>query len=107
MSAASPTVFPVNRTDRLYAIAEDLRAISPRCRSARELALRFVEPGVFVGGSAGAWYPVAWCRLRDAVRVFRFDRIAAALTDERAPKRPMEAFDADVPDMMARCPVLD
>ncbi|TMR19350.1 helix-turn-helix transcriptional regulator, partial [Nonomuraea zeae] len=31
----------MNRTDRLYALVEDLRAISPRCRSARELAKRF------------------------------------------------------------------
>ncbi|NUW42957.1 helix-turn-helix transcriptional regulator [Nonomuraea rhodomycinica] len=31
----------MNRTDRLYALVEDLRAISPRCRSARELARRF------------------------------------------------------------------
>lgn len=31
----------VNRTDRLYAIVEDLRAISPRVRSARELAGRY------------------------------------------------------------------
>ncbi len=31
----------VNRTDRLYAIVEELRAISPRLRSARELAARY------------------------------------------------------------------
>ncbi len=31
----------VNRTDRLYAIVEELRAISPRLRSARELAERY------------------------------------------------------------------
>ena len=31
----------MNRTDRLYALVEDLRAISPRCRSARDLARRF------------------------------------------------------------------
>jgi predicted DNA-binding transcriptional regulator YafY len=31
----------VNRTDRLYALVEELRAISPRSRSARELAERF------------------------------------------------------------------
>ncbi|MEV5407427.1 WYL domain-containing protein [Thermopolyspora sp. NPDC052614] len=31
----------MNRTDRLYALVEELRAISPRCRSARELAARF------------------------------------------------------------------
>ncbi|MFJ2032655.1 helix-turn-helix transcriptional regulator [Streptosporangium sp. NPDC087985] len=31
----------MDRTDRLYALAEELRAISPRFRSARELAARF------------------------------------------------------------------
>lgn len=31
----------MNRTDRLYALVEELRAISPRYRSARELAARF------------------------------------------------------------------
>ncbi|MEU2256813.1 YafY family protein [Nocardia xishanensis] len=31
----------MNRTDRLYAIVEELRAISPRLRSARELAERY------------------------------------------------------------------
>ncbi len=31
----------MNRTDRLYALVEELRAIAPRCRSARELAARF------------------------------------------------------------------
>src|SRR5690606_24238149 len=41
LSVAERTVTSVNRTDRLYALVEDLRAISPRCRSARELAERF------------------------------------------------------------------
>ncbi|WP_344969531.1 helix-turn-helix transcriptional regulator [Streptosporangium fragile] len=31
----------MNRTDRLYAIVEELRAVAPRCKSARELAARF------------------------------------------------------------------
>ncbi|MDF5755415.1 YafY family protein [Spongiactinospora sp. TRM90649] len=31
----------MNRTDRLYALVEELRAISPRCRSATDLAARF------------------------------------------------------------------
>ncbi|MBO0854942.1 MAG: YafY family transcriptional regulator [Nocardia sp.] len=31
----------MNRTDRLYALVEDLRAIAPRRRSARELAARY------------------------------------------------------------------
>jgi predicted DNA-binding transcriptional regulator YafY len=35
------TVVGVNRTDRLYALVEELRAVSPRPRSARWLAERF------------------------------------------------------------------
>jgi predicted DNA-binding transcriptional regulator YafY len=247
MSVVWPTVSRVNRTDRLYAIVEDLRAIAPRCRSARALALRFevsartierdiaalqqagvpvyaevgrkggyaleksmslpplnftpaeavavaialsdadrqpfaddarsalrklvaampgpegdrarqlatrvqimtsrrtdapqpgpiarvieeavlkgvvveirygdvagtttirqVEPGMFVGGSSGSWYLVGWCRLRNAVRVFRLDRIEdAVLTEQRAPVRPLSEFDTDRPDVVVRHPVLD
>ncbi|GAA5060118.1 YafY family protein [Thermocatellispora tengchongensis] len=41
MSVPPRTVTSVNRTDRLYALVEELRAISPRWRSARDLAARF------------------------------------------------------------------
>jgi predicted DNA-binding transcriptional regulator YafY len=41
MSVVRPTVVSVNRTDRLYALVEELRASAPRRRSARELADRF------------------------------------------------------------------
>lgn len=41
MSVAGRTVGGVNRTDRLYALVEELRACAPRRRSARELAARF------------------------------------------------------------------
>ncbi|MBP2706564.1 YafY family transcriptional regulator [Microbispora sp. RL4-1S] len=68
---------------------------------------RQVEPGAFVGGRTGSWYLVGWCRLRDATRVFRLDRITdAVLTGERVPRRPMETFDPDMPDVIARTPVL-
>lgn len=72
------------------------------------LTRREVEPGAFVGGRGGAWYLVAWCRLRDDVRVFRLDRIAGAvLTEEPAPERDLRNFDAHVPDMIARYPAFD
>ncbi len=72
------------------------------------LTTRDVEPGVFLGGRGGLWYLVAWCRLRDDVRVFRFDRIAAAaVTAERCPERPLEGFATEVPELMARGAVLD
>jgi predicted DNA-binding transcriptional regulator YafY len=45
---------------------------------------REVEPSVCLGGRGGHWYLVAWCRLREDVRVFRLDRITSAeVTDER------------------------
>ena len=47
-----------------------------------ESTRRLVEPMALVG-SGREWYLVAHCRLRDAARSFRFDRIASAhLTDE-------------------------
>jgi predicted DNA-binding transcriptional regulator YafY len=72
------------------------------------LTSRDVEPGVFLGGRGGFWYLVAWCRLRDDVRVFRLDRIAsAAVTGERCPDRPLEGFSPDVPDMIVHGTMLD
>ncbi|ROQ41536.1 HTH domain-containing protein [Frondihabitans sp. PhB188] len=56
---------------------------------------RDVEPLGYVGRE-GSWYLVGWCRLRDGVRAFRGDRIAAAEpTGERPPRRPFSAADLD------------
>jgi predicted DNA-binding transcriptional regulator YafY len=41
MSVAGGNLPVVNRTDRLYALVEELRAIAPRPRSARQLALKY------------------------------------------------------------------
>jgi predicted DNA-binding transcriptional regulator YafY len=41
LSVAAGNVPAVNRTDRLYALVEDLRASAPRPRSARQLAARY------------------------------------------------------------------
>lgn len=72
------------------------------------LTSRDVEPGVFLGGRGGFWYLVAWCRLRDDVRVFRLDRIASAsVIAERCPDRPLERFSTDIPDMFVHGTVLD
>lgn len=72
------------------------------------LTSRHVEPGVFLGGRGGFWYLVAWCRLRDDVRVFRLDRIAAAsVTAERSPDRPLEGFVSDVPELIVKGTIID
>ena len=48
---------------------------------------RTVEPVALMGAS-DAWYLMAHCRLRNDIRFFRMDRVAAArLTDERSPER--------------------
>jgi predicted DNA-binding transcriptional regulator YafY len=60
---------------------------------------REIEPGLFLGGSHGVWYLVAWCRLRDQVRLFRLDRVLSARpTGERAPRRSSETFAAGLAD---------
>jgi predicted DNA-binding transcriptional regulator YafY len=51
---------------------------------------RTVEP-VAVAGDAPNWYLWAWCRLRDAPRAFRLDRIrGAVIHDELAPDRGLD-----------------
>lgn len=56
-------------------VARRILRLTYRARERSEDTARAVEPmGVFFAG--GAWYLVAWCRLRDAVRHFRLDRIA-------------------------------
>lgn len=58
---------------------------------------RLVEPVGYLGGPTG-WYLLAWCRLRDALRVFRVDRIHdASTTGELAPPRPLPADALDIP----------
>lgn len=65
-------------------------------RDGRESA-RCVEPSGLLRGT-DAWYLVGWCRLRDAGRAFRFDRIAAArVLDEPALARPIKDVAPDVP----------
>lgn len=75
-----------------------------RDREDRETA-RVVEP-VGVLGTRGGWFLVAWCRLRQAPRCFRLDRISqASLTPERVTPRPLAAMLPDLPFELAE-PVL-
>ena len=59
---------------------------------------REVEPlGYVIKDSS--WYLVAWCRERDALRVFRTDRITSiSVTAQVPPHRSLNADDLDVPD---------
>ena len=65
------------------------------------VTLRVVEP-VGVLGSHKGWYLAAWCRLRQAPRVFRLDRIAqATLTQDPVVQRSLDAVLSEIPFEMA------
>jgi len=50
---------------------------------------------------------LAWCRLREAARAFRVDRILAAVdTGEPAPDRSYADLDVDIPRALVRVPDL-
>ena len=70
----------MNRTDRLYALVEELRAVVPGHRSARELADRFE--------TVEAEHPNVVA--------------AAATTGERAPVRDAEVWIETLPWLVAR-----
>ena len=73
---------------------------------AGNLTERDVEPVVFLAGPSG-WYLVGWCRVRDAARYFRVDRIQQAeVTGVTAPPRAFEEIVPCLPDLSARTPVL-
>ena len=57
---------------------------------------RAVEPMGYLGGS-DYWYLLAWCRLRDAMRAFRLDRIVSVTkTDEAVTPRRINPSDVDI-----------
>jgi predicted DNA-binding transcriptional regulator YafY len=63
---------------------------------------RVVEP-VAVLGVHPNWYLWAWCRLREAPRNFRLDRIrGAVMTDEIAPDRGLDPTTLEVPELIGR-----
>ncbi|WP_412539949.1 YafY family protein [Longispora sp. K20-0274] len=67
---------------------------------------RVVEPLGYVGGRA--WYLLAWCRLRDAARIFRLDRIVAVeRLDDPVPPRTYGRDQLDIPlDLLNGVPVV-
>jgi predicted DNA-binding transcriptional regulator YafY len=92
---ASDTPPPMARIVEEAVLTHQVLDISYEDRHGHATA-RHVEPTMLVG-SGEAWYLVGYCRLRDAHRAFRLDRIATArLTDEHAPDRGLPQLD-DVP----------
>ena len=70
------------------------------------LTERDVEPVVFMAGPGG-WYLAGWCRVRDAARCFRVDRIQQAeVTGVTATPRSFEEIAPCIPDLVARTPAL-
>ena len=80
---------PPGEMPRLVADALSMRRVL-RIRYADKTGagtVREIEPLAFVG-MPDRWFLVAWCRLRDELRVFRTDRIASvAVTAEVPPRR--------------------
>ncbi|MET4783061.1 WYL domain-containing protein [Glaciihabitans sp. UYNi722] len=59
---------------------------------------REIEPLGYVGKGRD-WYLIAWCRLRNALRAFKGNRISAAVsTGERSPRRSFTIEDLDIPN---------
>jgi predicted DNA-binding transcriptional regulator YafY len=66
---------------------------------------REIEPLSYIGG-ATRWYLVGWCRLRQAHRAFRLDRMVSPVaTDEVAPRRELDPDALAIPHEL-RAPVL-
>lgn len=88
------------------------RAVEQALHERRVLSLRYrdeqgressrrVDP-VFLAHARGCWYLVAHCRMRDAVRWFRLDRILTAhRTAEPAADIPVESIGAPPPTARA------
>lgn len=67
-----------------------------------EVTARTVEP-VSVMGVRDNWYLWGYCRLREAPRVFRLDRIQSATElDELAPDRGLDPADIELPELINR-----
>jgi predicted DNA-binding transcriptional regulator YafY len=68
---------------------------------------REVEPVAFVAG-ARDWHLIGWCRLRDAPRIFRIERIRqASLLEEIAPPRDYSRANPQISDLLAAALRLD
>lgn len=62
-----------------------------RSRSKSQTTERDVEPWALVGAQ-GSWYLQGWCRLADAPRDFRLDRVEGAVVlEERSGAHPVQA----------------
>jgi predicted DNA-binding transcriptional regulator YafY len=94
LNRGSPPPVPALVADALSARRVLLIEYGDRVGSA---TVRRVEPLGYVGNPTH-WYLVGWCRLRQAIRAFRTDRITrVTATDEPVPERGLSAVDLDIP----------
>jgi predicted DNA-binding transcriptional regulator YafY len=101
---AAPPAVPVVITDALA--ARRVLRIGYADRKGL-MTSRDVEPLGFLGAKEW-WYLLAWCRLRDSVRVFRIDRITTvSLTAQVPVPRQLRREDLDIPRHMLRPLALD
>jgi predicted DNA-binding transcriptional regulator YafY len=101
--AQAPRSDPANQiADVLQKALIDSVAVELRYRDAESReTLRVVEPAGLVGTRRG-WYLAAWCRLRQAPRAFRLDRIAqASLIPEAVSARSLDAMLPELPFELA------
>jgi predicted DNA-binding transcriptional regulator YafY len=88
-----------------HAIVEHAAMALTYCDSEGKQTQRTVELGGIISTPHG-WYLAAWCRLRQAPRSFRLDRIVeATLTPERISPRMLDTLLVDLPYELAQ-PVL-
>ena len=98
---ADMITFDIARGERHFAQILELQAVNhfrnvDYDAQSRE-SVRVVEPAGLFGTQKG-WYLAAWCRLRQAPRAFRLDRIAhVTITDEQVTPRSIDAILTDVP----------
>jgi predicted DNA-binding transcriptional regulator YafY len=90
---SEPSTGPVVRAVEQALVDRRVLCLDYRDKHGQPTLARRVEPLGLVGAERD-WYLVGWCRLRDAVRVFRLDRITTVeLTGERSPERRPAAPD--------------
>ena len=82
-------------------VAQKVLDITYRDKSG-ETSTRAVEP-VAVLGVAPHWYLWAWCRLRQAPRSFRLDRITdAVMSDDDMPDRGLDPANLELTELVGR-----
>jgi predicted DNA-binding transcriptional regulator YafY len=88
-----PSAAPVVRAVEQALVERRVLCLDYHDKHGQPTVARRVEPLGLVGDEHD-WYLVGWCRLRDAVRVFRLDRITTVeVTGERSSERRPAAPD--------------